>query len=137
MIPTLRTGRAGAKGVGCHAVSQDGQCASSVPEGAAVIVATFPMPAGRVFDWHTHADHQLAWAASGVLTVRTLDRAWVLPPTRALWIPAGVRHEPLTAGGSATMRSVYLRRALCPVGWTIPTPVGASACWPRSSAISA
>jgi AraC-like DNA-binding protein/quercetin dioxygenase-like cupin family protein len=108
-------------------VSQDGQCASSVPEGAAVIVATFPMPAGHVFDWHTHADHQLAWAASGVLTVRTLDRVWVLPPTRALWIPAGVRHETLTAGGSATMRSVYLRPALCPVGWTIPTPVGASA----------
>jgi AraC-like DNA-binding protein len=107
-------------------VSQDGQCASSIPAGAAAIVATFPMAAGRVFDWHAHADHQLAWAASGVLTVRTLDRAWVLPTTRALWIPAGVRHETLTAGGAATMRSVYLRPALCPVSWTIPTPVAAS-----------
>jgi quercetin dioxygenase-like cupin family protein len=47
------------------------------------------MPAGRVFDWHTHADHQLAWAASGVLTVRIAAATWVLPPTRALWIPAG------------------------------------------------
>jgi AraC-like DNA-binding protein/quercetin dioxygenase-like cupin family protein len=125
MIPTLRTGRAGAKGVGCHAVSQDGQCAS-VPEGAAVIVATFPMPAGRVFDWHRHADHQLAWAASGVLTVRTRDTTWVLPPTRALWIPAGIRHETLTAGLAATMRSLYLRPSLCPVTWAVPTPVGAS-----------
>ena len=42
------------------------------------------MPAGTRFDWHTHEDHQLAWAASGVLTVLTAEATWVLPPTRAL-----------------------------------------------------
>jgi len=83
------------------------------------------MPAGLVFDWHTHVDHQLAWAASGVLTVRTRESAWVLPTTRALWIPAGVRHETLSAG-TATMRSAYVRPAQCPIGWTEPTPVSAS-----------
>ena len=31
------------------------------------------MPAGTRFDWHTHEEHQLAWAASGVLTVLTAD----------------------------------------------------------------
>jgi len=91
---------------------------------AAVIVATFPMPAGLVFDWHTHPDHQLAWAASGVLTVRTKDSTWVLPTTRALWIPAGLRHETLSAG-AATMRSAYVRPGLCPIEWTEPTPVAA------------
>jgi hypothetical protein len=25
-----------------------------------VIVATFPMPAGSVFDWHTHPEHVVA-----------------------------------------------------------------------------
>jgi AraC-like DNA-binding protein len=84
------------------------------------------MPPGLVFDWHTHDDHQLAWAASGVLTVRTQQAAWVLPPTRALWIPAGVRHETLSAGAAATMRSLYVRPALCPIRWTEPTPVAAS-----------
>jgi AraC-like DNA-binding protein/quercetin dioxygenase-like cupin family protein len=93
---------------------------------AAAVVATFPMPRGLVFDWHTHDDHQLAWAASGVLTVRVQNQAWVLPPTRALWIPAGVRHETLTAGAAATMRSVYVRPSLCPVTWLEPTPVTAS-----------
>ena len=83
------------------------------------------MPAGRVFDWHTHADHQLAWAASGVLTVRTSAATWVLPPTRALWIPAGLRHETLSAG-TTTMRTVYLRPELCPVAWPDFTPVAAS-----------
>jgi AraC-like DNA-binding protein/quercetin dioxygenase-like cupin family protein len=98
-------------------VSQDGQ--------AAVIVATFPMPAGRVFDWHTHPEHQLAWAASGVLTVRTESATWVLPPTRALWIPAGLPHETLSSG-PATMRSLYIRPDRCPVTWPVPTPVAAS-----------
>ncbi|MGO8960826.1 MAG: AraC family transcriptional regulator [Streptosporangiaceae bacterium] len=105
---------------------QDNYCAADelFPD-AAIIVATFPMPAGLVFDWHTHPDHQLAWAASGVLTVRTKEAAWVLPPTRALWIPAGLRHETLS-DGAATMRSAYLRPALCPITWTEPTPVLAS-----------
>jgi AraC-like DNA-binding protein/quercetin dioxygenase-like cupin family protein len=107
-------------------VSRDGQCTADEPDGAAVTVATFPMPPGLVFDWHTHTDHQLAWAASGVLTVRSQQTAWVLPPTRALWIPAGVRHETLTAGTAATMRSLYVRPDLCPIGWTAPTPVAAS-----------
>ena len=92
---------------------------------AAVIAVTFPMPAGMVFDWHTHAEHQLAWAASGVLTVRTAAAAWALPPTRALWIPAGVRHETLSAG-TAVMRTLYVRPALCPVDWPACMPIAAS-----------
>ena len=66
------------------------------------------MPAGARFDWHVHEDHQLAWAASGVLTVLTADATWVLPPTRALWIPAGLRHETASAT-RATMRTLYIR----------------------------
>src|SRR5215831_19261359 len=108
--------RAEPKGVGCHLVSQDGQT---------VIVVTFPMSAGQVFDWHTHPDHQVAWAAEGVLTVRTDSATWMLPPTRALWIPAGMRHETLSAG-AATMRTLYIRPELCPVSWSDFTPVTAS-----------
>ena len=90
-----------------------------------IVVVTFPMPAGHVFDWHTHPDHQLAWAAAGVLTVRTEDSAWVLPPTRALFIPAGVQHQTLSEG-SATMRTGYLKPDSCPISWTDCTPVTAS-----------
>jgi AraC-like DNA-binding protein/quercetin dioxygenase-like cupin family protein len=131
MATTLRIAAGQAKGVGCQAVSQDGHvpdaycAADEIGGAAAVIVATFPMPVGLVFDWHAHDDHQLAWAASGVLSVRTDASTWVLPPTRALWIPAGVRHETLSAG-AATMRSAYVRPARCPIGWTEPTPVSAS-----------
>ncbi len=98
--------------------------AASGPDAAAVVV-TFPMPPGLVFDWHIHPDHQLAWAPAGVLTVRTHAAAWVLPPTRALWIPAGLRHETLAAG-HATMRAVYVRPSRCPVNWADCTPMAAS-----------
>src|SRR5690349_1640255 len=90
------------------------------------------MPAGTRFDWHAHQDHQLAWAASGVLTVLTAEATWVLPPTRALWIPAGLPHETASDGGRATMRSLYIRPGLFPVSWNEPhsaarpTPVAAS-----------
>jgi AraC-like DNA-binding protein len=89
-----------------------------------MMVGTFAMSAGTRFDWHTHDDHQLAWASTGVLTVITSAATWVLPPTRALWIPAGLEHETL-ASGHATMRALYVRPDLCPISWPDPTPVGA------------
>lgn len=101
-------------------------CGSDEAAGSdAVIVATFAMPAGQVFDWHVHPDHQLAWAASGVLTVRTETSTWVLPPSRALWIPAGLRHETLAAG-AATMRSAYVRPGRCALNRTRATAVAAT-----------
>jgi AraC-like DNA-binding protein/quercetin dioxygenase-like cupin family protein len=128
--------------VSCHIVSRAGHCSGPDDGNAeedrehtadhggagAIVVATFPMPAGTRFDWHVHEDHQLAWAASGVLTVLTADATWVLPPTRALWIPAGLRHETASAT-RATMRTLYIRPGLFPVSWTEaqkPIPVAAS-----------
>ncbi len=59
-----------------------------------------------------------------MLTVVTRAATWVLPPTRALWIPAGLEHETL-ASGLATMRALYVRPARCPITWSDPTAVGA------------
>lgn len=95
------------------------------PSGQGSFVVTLPMTAATRFVWHTHPDNQLAWAARGVIAVRTRDAAWVLPPTRALWIPAGVRHE-TGAEGQATIRSVYVPPSMSPVTWTEPTVVAAS-----------
>jgi AraC-like DNA-binding protein/quercetin dioxygenase-like cupin family protein len=107
-------------------MSQDGQSSPDSPqESQALVVVSFPMPRGSVFDWHTHADHQVAWAPTGVLMVRTDETAWVLPPTRALWIPTGVRHETLSTS-AATMKTAYVRPHLCPITWTECTPVATS-----------
>ncbi len=80
------------------------------------------MASGSRFEWHSHARHQLAWAVRGVLTVVAEVGTWVLPPTRALWIPAGVMHETI-ASEAATMRTLYLQPELCPIAWPAPQPV--------------
>jgi AraC-like DNA-binding protein/quercetin dioxygenase-like cupin family protein len=103
--------------------AQHGQPEAGQPDG--FFVVTFPMSASTLFDWHTHEDHQLAWASAGVLTVRCEGATWVLPPTRALWIPAGLPHE-TGASSRAMMRSVYVPPVLSPVDWTAPTVVTAS-----------
>ncbi len=108
--------------------AQHGQPRACQPEAGqpdGFFVVTFPMSASTLFDWHVHEDHQLAWASAGVLTVRCEGATWVLPPTRALWIPAGWPHE-TGASSRATMRSVYVPPALSPVDWTAPTVVTAS-----------
>jgi len=89
---------------------------------AAVLVATFAMPPDSRYTRHNHDDHQLAWAADGVLTVVTDAGTWVLPSTRALWIPAGAEHETI-ADGRTTMTSLYLNPDRCAIGWTRPQPV--------------
>jgi AraC-like DNA-binding protein len=92
----------------------------------AAIVGTFPMPVGTRFEWHAHADHQLAWSPEGVLVVLTEGGdSYVLPPSRALWIPTGTVHE-TRASGAAVLRSVYLEPRRCPIEWAAPTPVAVS-----------
>jgi AraC-like DNA-binding protein len=69
---------------------------------------------------------RLAWSPEGVLVVLTEGGAsHVLPPSRALWIPAGTVHE-TRAAGAAVLRSVYLEPLRCPIGWRAPTPVAVS-----------
>jgi AraC-like DNA-binding protein len=84
------------------------------------------MPAGTRFEWHAHRDHQLAWSPEGVLVV-LIDGggSHVLPPSRALWIPAQTVHE-TRASGAALLRSVYLEPPRCPIDWQAPTPVAVS-----------
>ncbi|MFY0539350.1 AraC family ligand binding domain-containing protein [Nannocystis pusilla] len=72
-------------------------------------MGSFEMASAMRFDWHRHPMHQLAWAASGVLAVSVGASTWVLPPPRALWIPAGIVHA-VEASRPATMRSVYVRK---------------------------
>lgn len=55
--------------------------------------------------WHTRT--QVLFGASGVMRVGTPRRLWIVPPTRALWIPAHVVHE-IRMSGSVDMRTLYI-----------------------------
>ncbi len=43
-------------------------------------------------EWHRHSRGQLLYAARGVAAVHTPNGAWMAPPERAVWTPAGVPH---------------------------------------------
>lgn len=62
---------------------------------------------------HTHGRGQLLYAASGVAVVSTPHGAWVAPPERAVWTPAGVPHAVRMVGAVVT-RNVLLDAATSP-----------------------
>ncbi len=62
---------------------------------------------GRVIRTHSHPWHQLVYASRGVMTVRTPDGAWVVPPHRGVWVPAHTRHS-IQMSGAVSMRTLYL-----------------------------
>ncbi|WP_319667807.1 AraC family transcriptional regulator [Streptomyces ipomoeae] len=89
----------------------------------AIFIGHFTMPRGTSYARHWHPVHQLAWSAKGLLRVTTRQGSWLLPPTLALWIPAGVPHITESAGDTV-MRSPYVAPESCPtVDWQEPTVV--------------
>jgi AraC-like DNA-binding protein len=94
-----------------------------VPPGpGAIVVGRLPLPSGQWVLPHYHSHHQLAWTRSGVLGVVVGDDYWVLPPTRALWLPAGVVHR-TGATREAVLCSLYIEPSRCSLDWSVPTPV--------------
>ncbi|MGN8051067.1 AraC family transcriptional regulator [Curtobacterium sp. 22159] len=56
---------------------------------------------------HVHPLGHLVHAATGVLSLITDDGAWIAPPNRVAWVPAGAEHRH-RAHGETDMRVVYL-----------------------------
>ena len=67
--------------------------------------------AGLSLPGHRHKRGQCLYAVTGVLTVTTSEGSWVVPPYRALWIPAGVVHA-VHMGGPTSTRSAYVLPAV-------------------------
>jgi AraC-like DNA-binding protein len=65
---------------------------------------------GAVLDAHTHPWAQLVYAVSGVMQVATPQVAWMVPPTRAIWVPGGTPHE-IRMRGEVAMRTLYFTPA--------------------------
>lgn len=66
---------------------------------------------GALIEPHCHPRAQLSWAVSGVMTVTAARGTWVVPPNRALWIPAGTEHE-IRMSGAVAMRAIYVDPAV-------------------------
>lgn len=73
-----------------------------------VIALRDEYPAGFVDAMHSHDFVQVLYASSGVMAVRTRDVSFVVPPQRAVWLPAGVEHE-VACRGPVSLRTLYLK----------------------------
>ncbi len=56
---------------------------------------------------HSHDWHQLIYASEGVMWVHTAQGDWVVPPNRAVWVPAGVEHG-IEMSGTVLVQTLYL-----------------------------
>jgi len=55
---------------------------------------------------HRHGRAQLLYASSGVMSVIIDTASFVIPPQRAVWIPAGTAHE-VSCRGHVSLRTLY------------------------------
>ncbi|MGN6526210.1 MAG: AraC family transcriptional regulator [Burkholderiaceae bacterium] len=73
-----------------------------------VVALSDEYPAGFVDPPHRHERAQLLYAIAGVMAVATADGSFVIPPQRAVWIPAGVEHE-VSCRSPVSVRTLYIR----------------------------
>lgn len=48
---------------------------------------------------HSHGEAQLLYAVSGVVSIKTDKGTWVVPPSRAVWLPPKLEHETSSHAG--------------------------------------
>lgn len=69
--------------------------------------AEFIYAAGQISAEHAHSEHQLVYASHGLLCVDTSSSRWVVPPLRAVWVPAGTPHT-VIARTDSKMSTLYV-----------------------------
>jgi AraC-like DNA-binding protein/quercetin dioxygenase-like cupin family protein len=77
------------------------------PDGYPVRGLAVTYPDGHRLNAHTHPWAQLVYAASGVMQVETPAATWLVPPTRAIWVPGRTPHA-IRMRGAVAMRTLYL-----------------------------
>lgn len=96
------------------ALPHPGPDLSTVPESAvegdgsrAIVAKRSSYPNRHHIQPHWHSRAQFMFAVEGTMRVRTPRRAWIVPPSRALWVPSHTVHE-LQMYGVVEMRSLYV-----------------------------
>jgi len=81
------------------------------PRPGGVRSLSYDYPSGHRVAPHVHEWHQLVYAAQGVMTLSTDAGAWIVPPHRAVWMPANVEHA-IRMSGAVSMRTLYIRTGI-------------------------
>jgi AraC-like DNA-binding protein/quercetin dioxygenase-like cupin family protein len=85
--------------------STDAEDYQDVPRPIAAMSKTFKD--GAKIATHHHARDQLLYSVTGLMRVRTDTEAWIVPPDRAVYLPARVEHS-IGIRGLVTMSTLYI-----------------------------
>jgi AraC-like DNA-binding protein len=104
--------------------SEDHEYLQTVPRPVSAMAKWYPAEyAGYM---HSHARAQLLYAVSGTMKLTHDLGCWIIPPKRAVWLPAGHLHQ-TSAIGALEMRTLYIREDACPAAApTSPRMLGVS-----------
>ncbi len=72
------------------------------------------LKADTLVELHSHPWPQLTFSTRGVIRLSTQDGSYIVPPSRALWVPADMPHS-ITLIEDAELRTVYLHAWLGPI----------------------
>jgi AraC-like DNA-binding protein/mannose-6-phosphate isomerase-like protein (cupin superfamily) len=87
-------------------ISDDVEYVERIPR--SIVAVALDYPNGYHIPPHRHKSAQLLYACTGVMTVTTKKGIWVIPPQRAVWVPALVEHQ-IFVSGRLSMRSLYIK----------------------------
>ena len=73
------------------------------------------LKADTLVELHAHPWPQLTFSTRGVIRLSTLEGSYIVPPSRALWVPPDMPHS-ISLIEDAELRTVYLHAWLGP-GW--------------------
>ena|ERR1700753_1352261 len=76
--------------------------------GISIASLAYDYPAGFPIPEHAHGSDQLIYAVRGLMEVHSAQSVWFIPPTFALWVPAGTLHS-IRMPVAVSMRTLYLR----------------------------
>lgn len=78
------------------------------PGGRSIQILASNYPRGTRLDLHAHREAQLVFAARGLMQVQTPMGRWLVPPDRAVWVPARLPHA-IDVLADVEMRSIYFQ----------------------------
>jgi AraC-like DNA-binding protein len=61
---------------------------------------------GHWIETHSHSWSQLVYASEGVIAVESQNACWIVPTSRAIWVPAGQPHS-IKMHGRVFLQTVY------------------------------
>ena len=88
-----------------QSISKDLDRLESLPQ--PVVAYGRDLARGDTLAFHSHRRAQLVYASDGIMTVTTRYAAYLVPPQRAVWMPAGVEHR-IDACSDVNMRTLYI-----------------------------